>query len=117
MLAGVANLTIEQGVVFSQLIQWKDKNGTPVDLTGYTAKFQIRSSPDDATPIVSLTSSSGITLGGANGTIAISISDAATAVYTFTKAHYDLLLTPASPANSSIRLLEGFVYLSKRVSR
>lgn len=117
MLAGIANITIEQGAALSQLIQWKDKSGNPVNLTGYSAKFQVRASKEDTIPIVSLTHSSGLTLGGANGTIAVSIADSATATYTFTKAYYDLWLSPASPANSSVRLLEGFVYLSKRVSR
>lgn len=117
MLAGTANITIEQGAAFSQLILWKDASGNPVDITNYTAKFQIRASKEDTTALISLTQASGLTLGGAAGTIAISLTDTQTAALTFVKCYYDLLLTPSTPANSSIRLLEGFVFNSKRVSR
>jgi len=115
MLAALVNLTIEQGSKYSQLIQWNDEAGNSVDLTGYTAKFQVRASKEDTTAIISLTESAGITLGGAAGTIAISIDCDDTAVLDFVKAYYELRLKPPTPANSCIRLMEGFVFLSKGV--
>lgn len=117
MTAGILNLTIEQGAKFSRLIQWNDAKGNAVDLTGYTAKLQARRTKNDTAAVISLTESSGITLGGSAGTIALSIGSNTTATYDFVKIYYEILLTPSSPANSSVRLLEGFIYLSKRASR
>jgi hypothetical protein len=42
---------------------------TPVDLTGYTAKLQMRLNYADITPVLALTDGAGITLGGSAGTI------------------------------------------------
>lgn len=41
----------------------------PVDLTGFTAKLQIRLNYADVTPVLALTETAGITLGGTAGTI------------------------------------------------
>jgi hypothetical protein len=40
--AAIVNLTVEQGAYWDQPLLWKDSNGDPVDLTGYTADMQVR---------------------------------------------------------------------------
>ena len=44
MSAGIYNLEILQGETFEKRITWKDKSGNVVDLSGYSAKMQIRNS-------------------------------------------------------------------------
>lgn len=79
MQAGVYDIHIDQGANWSLSLTWKDDTGTPVNLTGYTARMQIRKAYNDSTVKLSLTSSSGIVLGGAAGTVAISATKTQTA--------------------------------------
>ena len=91
---------------------------TPTDLTGYTARMQIRETKDASATIVSLTSAGGgISLGGAAGTVTPIISAADTALLDFTTAYYDIELLPAGVAANAFRFLEGRVKLSKEVTR
>ena len=73
----IGEFSIEQGSTWS-LTQTLKNNGTPVDLTGYTAKFQIRKSDDNSNELIALTVGDGITLGGANGTITLFLTKART---------------------------------------
>lgn len=114
-MADTYDLYIDQGATFERVITWKQTNGTPVDLTGYSARMQIRRTKSNETALVSLTNANGITLGGTSGTIAISISAAVTEALTFRRAVYDLELV--SPNGSVYRLLQGAVALSKEVTR
>jgi len=58
------DITINQGATFELTITWKDSAGTAINLTGYTARMQVRETYSSATSIVSLTNAAGITLGG-----------------------------------------------------
>lgn len=88
----------------------------PVDLTGYTARMQIRATLEDATVLVSLTTENGgITLGATAGTIALLITAAATTLLTFSNAVYDLEIISAGGIVT--RLLSGNIILSKEVTR
>lgn len=68
---------IDQNADFDLGVTWKDSTGTPVNLTGYTAKFTISAGTNKA-PLVTVTTGAGITLGGSAGTIAIAIPYATT---------------------------------------
>jgi len=117
MAAGRHNFTIEQGATFDELITYKDAAGNPVDLTGYTARMQIREKITDATPVHSMdTTTGGITMGGTAGTIQLFISDADTAAMNMPKGGvYDLEIV--SPTGKVTRLLEGKVIFSPEVTR
>jgi hypothetical protein len=115
MSAGIHNIKIEQGATFSQTFTWKI-SGNPVDLTGYTARMKVRDTTRRASAVnemISLTSpSGGIVLGGAAGTIAVTISASATAAVVAGKYAYDLEL--AAPNATVTRLLKGnFTVLSE----
>lgn len=72
------------------------ENGTPVDLTGATARLTIRTKQGLAAPILTdgdLTSADGLTLGDAAGTVAILRSAAQTAAWTVGTYHYELKIT------------------------
>ena len=117
MAAGSYDLYIEQGATFRKLLTWKAGTPSlPVDLTGCTARMQIRAAIDDATPLVDLTTeNSGITLGDTLGTIELYISDTDTAAFTFTTGIYDLEIILAN--DDVRRLLYGTVTVTPEVTR
>lgn len=116
-MAGKQNLKIEQGATFRQMFTWKaGKPAVPVDLTGCTARMQIRADVTAAVPYVSLTTeNNGITLGGAAGTILILISATDTALMSWTSGVYDLEIQFGD--GTVRRLVEGRVQVSPEVTR
>lgn len=117
MAAGIYDITIEQGANLSLPLTWKDGNGDPVDITGYSARMQIRENFDSDDFIVSLTSDAGggIMLGGAAGTVTIAMSAALTASLAQVDAVYDLELISVS--GFVTRLTQGRVFISREVTR
>lgn len=126
MAAGRYNFIIEQGSTTDFEVQWNDANGSPVDLTYYQARMQIRSSyGNSGTLFASLSSSldedgTGLNLSGSNninpltsGSIGVIISAVSTSLFTFGEARYDLEMVSGSYVT---RLLEGKVKLSKEVT-
>jgi hypothetical protein len=74
MAAGKYSFSIEQGATTSFQVIYKDANGTPVNLSGYHARMQIRETIDSSTIICRLSSSldadgTGLNLSGSAGTL------------------------------------------------
>jgi hypothetical protein len=111
---GKYDITIYQGATYDVTFTWKDESDTEVNLTGYSARLKARESIDSSSAFISLTSGSGITLGGTAGTIRVLISATDTAALTQSGV-YDLELE--SGAGVVTRLLEGNLVLSKEVTR
>lgn len=111
--AGKLTIVIEQGTTFNPIFTYTDDAAPPVpiDLTGYTARMQIKLKQTDIALIDELTTENGgLTLGGVAGTIALFINDVDTAAYTFSQAVYDLEII--SSGGIVVRLLQGSVILS-----
>lgn len=87
----------------------------PKDLTGYTARMQIREDIDDATEIIELLSPTDIDISIADARITITIADDVTSTFTFEEAVYDLELEDSNGVTT--RLIEGRVGLTKEVTR
>lgn len=86
------------------------------NLTGYTAKMQIRSAPNSAVPLLELnTKTGGIALDSATGEVTMSIDPTVTAAFTWQQAVYDLLLT--SPTGFVTRLAQGNISVTSDVTR
>lgn len=111
------NIEIQQGATLSIVATWKDNAGTPINLTGYTARMAVRENYASTSAILTLTTeNSGIALGGALGTVTISASATATAALTAPwSGVYDLELV--SGGGVVTRLLEGLVFISPEVTR
>jgi len=111
-------LKIDQGATFQKVVTWKSgKPGTPVDLTGCTARAQIRATVTSPDVLYAMTTApdGGITLGGTAGTITIDIDEPTTAGFTWKTAVYDLEIVFA---NGKVRrLLQGGVSVSPEVTR
>jgi hypothetical protein len=109
-------LVIVKGATFDPVFTWRDENGTAINLTGYTAaRFMAREVIDSATPFISLSIGSGITLGGAAGTITLNMSAAATGALTQDKGVFEIDVTDGSGKVTS--LVIGDLLLYKKVAR
>ena len=96
-------MVCEQATTFT--VDFTIQNGnTPWNLTGYTATMTIRPFVGSNTTTLVLTNGSGITLGGAAGTVDITISAAVTADFSPSRYAYDFVLNSGSVVT---RLLEG----------
>lgn len=114
MTPGKYNFTCPQGATFSRTLTYKI-NDTPVNLSGYTARMQVREFHYSDDYILNLTSSSGITLGGAAGTIALLISASDTASLVPGNYVYDIEII--SVGGTVTRLIEGKFIVSPEVTR
>jgi hypothetical protein len=115
MAAGSLNFTIEQGATFNLLLTWKI-DGTPVNITNWTARLAARVDVEDSEIILSLTTSNGgITLGGAAGTISLNQTATQTALLPAGTYVYDLELI--SGAGAVTRLVQGELNISPEVTR
>ena len=117
MPAGELDIYIEQGATFRKTLTWKTGSpATPVDLTGYSARLQVRAKIDDAEPLLSLTTENGgLALGTTDGTIALYLSATATGALGWKKGVYDLEMI--APNTDVIRLVAGSVAVSREVTR
>ena len=106
MQAGRYNITVTVGTTFQLSPQWLINNSA-VDLTGYTADFQVRQFVDSATTLVDANTSNGmIVITGATGTINITIPASTTATWTAGNYQYALNLT-APDGITVYQILQG----------
>jgi hypothetical protein len=117
MPATTYDILIEQGATFEFELVWKDGDGDEVNLTGYTARMQVRPTVESSVVLLSLTSAAGggITLGGATGAVTIRASATQTASIGARAAVYDLELQAAD--GTVTRLLQGVATISAEVTR
>jgi hypothetical protein len=109
------NVTIDQGATWYLNVEYDNPNGTPVNLTSYTAALQIRSLPESATAVLSLSTGSGITITGATGLVAITATATQTRAIDEGTYYYDLEIT--SPAGVVTRLVQGQAVVTPEVTR
>lgn len=88
----------------------------PVNITGYTARMQLRSEPQDATAVLTLSTATGeITIGGANGQVNVHATNVQTGAIDEGYYYYDIEIT--SPMNIITRLAQGQILVSPEVTR
>jgi hypothetical protein len=109
------NIKLYRNDTFDVTFTWLDAQNVAIDITGYTAKFQIRKKELSVTSELSLTESAGITLGGTEGTVRVVITAAQAALAGFTKGVYDLELTSGGGAVTTIS--QGSATVEEDVSR
>lgn len=117
MAAGKLDLIIEKGGKFSKHLEYKDKQKQAIDLTGYTARMQIRKNAQAATFILELTTENGrISITPLTGEIDLSITGADTAAITDRgNAIYDLELIDGG--GEPLKFLRGTVSLIEEVTK
>lgn len=116
MAAGTYNFTIEQGTSFTKDIVWKDSNGTPIDVTGYTARMQVRASVAAPEVLLELTTEDdNIVMGTTDGKITLVLTDVETAALVWVSGVYDLEVE--STTGVVTRLLKGTITVDPEVTR
>ena len=113
MPPGKYNTTIYAGDDWQRTIAITDEGGAPLDLTGYTARWQLRAYPGAPTAALSLATDSGIAIDGV--TLTISISGEVTAQLTAGSYYHDLELT--TPEGAVTTYLAGIISVQQDVSR
>jgi hypothetical protein len=86
-----------------------------VDITGYSARMQLRSLPNDTVAVLTLTETSGITIDGPSGTLAVRATAAQTTAIIAGPYYYDLEIT--SPTGVKTRLVQGELNVNAEVTR
>lgn len=110
-MAGFAELTVEQGASYSTTVTVNGSDGSPTNLTNYTAAAQLRKSYYSSTATnftVNITDAAG-------GTITMTLTAANTANLTPGRYVYDLLIT--SPTSVKTRVVEGIATILPSVTR
>jgi len=116
MAAATYDFEIEQGATLLKPIVWKDSTGSAVNLTGYTAKMQVRKSASSDEILLELSTTNGkLTITPLTGTTTMVFSAATTAAITWSRGKYDLELT--SSDGNVTRLIEGEITVSKEITR
>jgi hypothetical protein len=109
-MATKANIVVDQGTTFSTNISLTDENGDALDLTGYTARSQMRkhyTSSNSQSFTVSLNSS--------EGTVILTLTANQTSSLVPGRYVYDVEVVSA--ANVVSRIVEGIVTVTPEVTR
>ena len=109
-MATKANLVIDQGATWNSTVTLTDPDGNYIDLSSYTGAAQMRKHYTSSTSTVFT-----VQLGGANGTITLSLSANATGNVAAGRYLYDVELTDSSGTIS--RVFEGTVTVNPNVTR
>ncbi len=110
------DIEIIQGQTLVRAVLWKDADGEPVDLTGYSARMQIRRSKSSSDVLFELTTANGrIAIDGAAGKVTLTFTAEESAAFTWRRGVYDLELEAGDGVVR--RLLEGAVEVNREVTR
>jgi hypothetical protein len=114
---GRYDMTIFQGATFNRVFTWRvGSPATNVNLTGFAARMQLRAKAESATVVLEATTANGrITLGGAAGTVTVSLPAELTETLPANQYAYDIELIAGN--GEVTRLLEGFVTVDAEVTR
>jgi hypothetical protein len=108
------DIDIYQGQDWSWTVIYSDDADVPVDLSGYTAKLEVRESPGGNLLLAMETGGGGITL-NASGEIDLVLTDTQTAAIDCTKARYDLKIKQTSDG-SITPILKGNFNVTRQIT-
>lgn len=114
MLAGLLDIEIEQGATFELVFIYQDELGNPIDLTGMTARMQLRRQYKSTEVLIGLTTENGrIIIDPFAGKITLRIAATDTADLTGSGV-YDLEIVEGSVVT---RILEGSFTICAEVTK
>jgi hypothetical protein len=111
------NTTIDQGADWFINFTYEQPAGTPVNITGYTAALQIRTSPLAKTAVLTLENGDGITITGASGLLECHATADQTGAITNGRYAYDIEITSPAPEYTVTRLSQGTIEVIAQVTR
>ncbi len=114
-MAGQKNFEVDQNATFTFVLDYKDSDGNAIDLTGASAKMQVRDAKGGTKLAVTLTSpSGGIVIDQPNGKLTIKMTPTQTNKLFYPKSSYDVMVVDSN--GNKIKLLEGFMTLNRSVT-
>ena len=112
-IAGIYNITMDQGAQWTLTVVYKDNSGVAINLTGYTARMQVRPKFGADAALTLSSPSSGIVITGATGTLALTATTAQTAAIAGGFYVYDLEIAIGGVVT---RLMQGNVTVRDQVT-
>jgi len=110
------NLRFQQGARFSKAFLMVNNDGSPKDLSGYSARFQVRATRDAALPVVDASTANGkVAIDSLNGLITVTIGAVEMTAMTWRSGVWDLEVYNST--ENVYRPFEGFASLSLEVTR
>jgi len=114
-VADSKNFEVDQNTTFSFVVEYIDSNNLPINLSGATAKMQVRDTKGGSKLSFTLTSPfDGIVIDGPLGKVTCTMAPAQTNKLFYPKSSYDIMITDSN--NTKTKLLEGFLTLSRSVT-
>jgi hypothetical protein len=112
-------LEIDQGATFRNSIVWSAGTpSTPVDLTGFKGKMQLRDIQKLDTLILELTTENGrLAISSIPGQLDMYISATDTKAMNFIEAAYDVFITAPGTDGDTTHFLSGTAVLTKAITR
>lgn len=110
-MATVANIFIDQGSDFSNIITVSDKNGQPLNLSGYSVASQLRKSYNSSTAY----SFNAIVFAPATGKVRIQMTASQSEQIPPGRYLYDVEVT--SSAGAKTRVVEGIVTITPQITQ
>jgi len=117
-MASTYNTVIDQGADWFLNVTWENVAGDPIDITGYTAALQLRTSP--LARVVSLnltTENDGLAINGPLGLVSVHATNEQTALLTPQRYTYDLELYSSTDPVVVTRLIQGTIEVSANTTR
>lgn len=115
MALNTYNIAAEQGTTYAATVTFNDSAGAPVSLVGASAAMNVRKFTGSPERYLTVLVGSGLVLGGAQGTVTITIPAASLALIPAGKYVYDLEITLAS--GSVVKLIGGIFSVDAEVTR
>lgn len=108
------DLLIPQGATYRHVFAYVDSANAPVDITGYTARMQIRATIS-ATAKLYESAGGDFVINGVAGEVILTIASATTTAWTWATGVYDIEIV--SPLGEVTRLIKGKVKVDPEVTR
>lgn len=120
MTAATVNFVLYPHATFTETVTLRNSDGTVMNLTGYSARAQVRREIDDTDAVFDLSSTNGkIVLGGAAGTVQFLLANTETdnpeVDWDGEYWVYDMLLT--APSGIVERMIQGAISAIPGVTR
>lgn len=103
-LSDYLDLEAKQGDTFSLAFAYQEDDGTPIDVTGYTAEFSLAVAPGGS-PSFTYTDDDYITVGTTDGLFTVSIPPAQTRLWEHRRYSYEITVVDTSDVKTT--LFEG----------
>ena len=110
-MAGQKNWEVDQDTTFTFVVEYKDPDDNIIDLTGATAKMQVRDATGQKLAFTLTSPSGGITINGSEGKVTVRMTPTQTKKLFFPKSVYDLIITDTNLIKT--KLLGGFITLDR----